>query len=141
MTKSDLVGVWRLESFELRSSDGQRTFPMGRDAKGYISYTEDGFLSATIMEQRRRLFESNDIRGGTIEERAEAAGGYLSYCGSYEVNQGQVIHHVEVSLFPNWILTDQVRLCEIEGDRLTLSTLPFLIAGKEQTAHLVWRPR
>ena len=141
MTKSDLVGVWRLESFELRSSDGQRTFPMGRDAKGYISYTEDGFMSAAIMTLGRKSFESNDIRGGTTEERAEAAGGYLSYCGSYEVKQDQVIHHIEVSLFPNWISVDQVRLCEIEGNRLTLSTNPFFVGGKDQTAHLVWRSR
>jgi len=139
MTKSDLVGVWQLESFELRSSDGQRTYPMGSDAKGYINYTEEGFMSVAIMQQGRRPFESNDIRGGTIEERAEAAGGYLSYCGSYEVKQDEVVHHIEVSLFPNWISADQVRLCEIEGERITLSTHPFFVGGKMQTAHLVWR--
>ena len=141
MTKSDLVGVWQLECFELRSSDGQRTFPMGHDAKGYINYTEEGFMSVAIMQQDRRPFGSNDIRGGTMEERAKAAGGYLSYCGTYEVKQDEVIHHIEVSLFPNWISADQVRLCEIEGERLTLNTHPFFIGGKMQTAHLVWRPK
>jgi hypothetical protein len=141
MPKSDLVGVWQLESLELRSADGQKTFPMGPDAKGYISYNEDGFMSVAIMQQGRKPFNSNDIRGGTMEEQAEAAAGYLSYCGTYEVKQRQVVHHIEVSLFPNWISVDQIRSYEIEGDRLTLSTQPFLVAGKEQTAHLLWRPR
>jgi hypothetical protein len=141
MPNSDLVGVWRLESLELCSSDGQKTFPMGRDAKGYINYTEDGFVSVAIMQQGRRRFGSNDLPGGTMQEQAEAAAGYLSYCGTYEVKQDQVIHHIEISLFPNWISVDQIRSYEIEGDRLTLSTQPFLVAGKEQTAHLVWRPR
>ncbi len=141
MLKSNFIGVWRLESLELRSSDGQKTFPMGRNADGYISYTEDGFMSVAIMEQGRRTFESNDIRGGTIEEKVEAVSGYLSYCGSYEVKENQVIHHIEISLFPNWISVDQVRIYEIEGNRLTLSTSPFLVAGKQQTAHLIWRRR
>ena len=141
MPKSDLVGVWQLESLELRSPKGEKTFPMGRDARGYLSYTEEGFMSVAIMEQGRRLYESNDSRGGTTEEKVEAASGYLSYCGSYEVKGKQVIHHVEISLFPNWISVDLVRIFEFDGDRLTLSTPPFFVEGKKQTSHLVWRRR
>jgi len=33
---------------------------------------------------------------------------------------------------------DQVRIWELEGNRLTLSTPPLLIRGAQQTAHLVW---
>ncbi len=141
MHKSDFVGVWRLESLELRSASGDRTFPMGRDAKGYLSYTEDGFMSVAIMKPGRKLYESNDSRGGTIDEKVEAVSGYLSYCGSYETAENKVTHHVEISLFPNWISVDLVRFCQIDGDRLTLSTSPFFVEGKEQTSHLIWRRR
>jgi hypothetical protein len=137
-TKSDFVGVWKLELYEMRSSNGEKMYPMGPDAQGYIVYTDEGFMSVAIMKKGRMLFKSNDLTGATTEEKLGAADGYLSYCGLYEVQERQVIHHVKVSLIPNWIAGDQVRFYEFDGDRLTLSA-PFLFGGKEQTARLVWR--
>jgi len=49
-----------------------------------------------------------------------------------------VIHHIEISLFPNWVGVDQVRSFSLEGDRLTLSTPPMLVEGVEQAGHLTW---
>ena len=57
------------------------------------------------------------------------------------MKEKQVIHHVEISLFPNGISVDLVRIFEFDGDRLTLSTRPFFVEGKQQTSHLVWRRR
>ena len=139
MSNEKFIGVWKLISLELRNSNGEIAYPMGQDPEGYIFYSVDGFMSVAFMEQGRRRFASNDIRGGTLEERAEAAHGYFSYCGTYEVQEKQIIHHIEVSLIPNWISVDQVRLFEFDNDLLTLSTPPFLVEGKEQTAHLVWK--
>jgi hypothetical protein len=45
---------------------------------------------------------------------------------------------VELSLFPNWVGVDQERLLNISADRLTLSTRPLLLDGRQRTAHLVW---
>jgi Lipocalin-like domain len=49
-----------------------------------------------------------------------------------------VVHHVELSLFPNWVGTDQQRLVELAGDRLILSARPLLLAGQLQVPRLVW---
>jgi hypothetical protein len=49
-----------------------------------------------------------------------------------------VIHHVALSLFPNWSGVDQKRLVEVTGNRLTLSTKRLLLDGIEQSARLVW---
>jgi hypothetical protein len=49
-----------------------------------------------------------------------------------------VIHHVELSLFPNWVGGDQERWVELAGDRLILSASPLLLAGKLQVPRLVW---
>jgi Lipocalin-like domain len=49
-----------------------------------------------------------------------------------------VIHHVELSVFPNWVGVDQERLVATNGNRLMLSTRPLLLEGRQQTAHLVW---
>ncbi len=53
------------------------------------------------------------------------AAGYLAYAGSYTLDGMTVTHHVEMSLFPNWIGTDQVRAIAIlENGDLELSTPP-----------------
>jgi Lipocalin-like domain len=60
-----------------------------------------------------------------------AAGTYVSYCGRYEFHGDTVVHHVELSLFPNWVGVEQERLVEVRGNRMTLSTLPILLGGKK----------
>jgi hypothetical protein len=53
-------------------------------------------------------------------------------------HEDRVVHHVEVSLFPNWVGSAQVRHYELAGNRLTLSTAPLLQGGRERRAYLVW---
>jgi Lipocalin-like domain len=45
---------------------------------------------------------------------------------------------VELSLFPNWVGSDQQRSVELSGDRLILSARPLLLAGTQQVPCLVW---
>jgi hypothetical protein len=77
--------------------------------------------------------------GGSTEEKVAAADTYISYCGRYEIQGDKVIHSIEVSFFPNWIGVKQERIFEFDGDRLSLSTLPALLDGKQQTAHMIWK--
>jgi len=133
-----LVGTWRLLSCELRTADGRVSYPFGRDPVGYIMYSEDGYMSVAFMSANRPRFAVGDILGGTTEEKVTAAETYISYCGKYEIQGNKVIHHIEVSLFPNWIGVDQERIFEFEGDRLSLSTPPLLVGGMEQSAYLIW---
>src|SRR5262245_56598456 len=98
-----LVGTWRLLSWEARDADGTVTHPFGEQAVGYGVYTADGHVFAQLMRPGRPHFAGGDVLGGTAEENALALGGYAAYGGTYEVQDGTVVHHVEVSLFPNWI--------------------------------------
>jgi hypothetical protein len=140
MTPNPLIGSWRLVSWENRSIDGQKiSYPLGRDAVGYIMYNQDGYMSVAIMRPNRTKFAAGDLLGGSAAEKAQAAETYVSYCGRYEFRGDTVIHHVELSLFPNWVSVDQERLVELEGNRLTLSTRSILLGGIEQTAHLIWK--
>lgn len=139
MAQNSFVGAWRLLSWENRSTDGRVSYPMGRNVAGYILYTADGYMNVAIMAADRPHFSSgDDALGGTVEERAQAAKTYLSYAGSYEIGDGEILHHVQVSLFPNWVGGTQRRFYELDGDRLTLSTAPMLLAGTERRAYLVW---
>jgi hypothetical protein len=121
-----------------RTVDGDVSHPLGEDASGYLAYNDDGYMFVAIMRPVRTHFVAGDLLSATAEEKAAAAESYVSYCGRYELQGETVIHHVELSLFPNWVGVDQERLVNISGDRLTLSTRPLLLDGRQQTAHLVW---
>jgi hypothetical protein len=132
------VGTWKLVSFEYRSKD-QVTYPFGKDPVGYRMYNDDGYMAVAFMASNRRRFSSMDLTGGTAEEIVAAAGSYFSYCGKYEVTEDKVIHHVEVSFYPNWVGEKQVRFYKFEDDKLILSTPPMNAAGKQQSGYLIWK--
>ena len=131
------IGTWKLVSYENRSGD-QVTYPLGKNPVGYIMYNNGGYMAAALMASNRRSFSSMDIMGGTTEEIVAAYGTYISYCGKYTVTEDRVIHHVEVSSYPNWIGKDQVRFYKFEGDKLILSTPPMILGGKQQSGYLIW---
>jgi hypothetical protein len=109
MTSDPLVGTWRLISWENRTADGRISYPVGTDPLGYIVYSEDGYVFVAIMRPNRRKFSAGDLLRGTPEEKVHAAETYVSYCGKYDVRGETVVHHVELSLFPNWaVLTRNV---------------------------------
>ncbi|MBN2326191.1 MAG: lipocalin-like domain-containing protein [Candidatus Omnitrophica bacterium] len=132
------IGTWRLISFEMKSEKGDVLYPFGKDSLGYIMYNHDGYMSVNFMKAGRPLFASPDISLGNSEEKASAMDTYISYCGKYEVDGDQVVHHIEVSWFPNWSGIDQVRYYEFSGNRLTLKTPPVKAYGESYTGALVW---
>src|SRR3712207_564830 len=97
MASNPLIGTWRLLSWENRSvEDGQISYPLGKDAEGYIMYNQDGYMSVAIMSPYRPKFAGGDLLSGTPEEEARAEETYVSYCGRYDLREGTVIHHVEL---------------------------------------------
>ena len=77
---------------------------------------------------------------GTAQEIKTAFEGYIAYYGTYEVDEenGQITHHVEGSLFPNWIGDFQTRNYEFERDKLRLNTQPIKGAKADLTVTLLW---
>lgn len=138
MHQNRLIGTWRLVEWENRDAEGQVSYPLGRGATGYITYTADGYMFVALMRAGRPAFAAGDLLGGTPEERTAAAESYISYAGTYEVHADRVIHHVLASLFPNWVGTDQERFIDWDDERLILSTAPTLFGGSTRTAHLIW---
>jgi hypothetical protein len=139
MNASSLAGTWALDSWESVDASGEVDQPFGKRPVGYIMYGLDGYMSVAFMSPGRKAFAAGDILGGTPAEKDAAVGTYISYCGRYEMEGDRVRHHIEVSLFPNWIGTTQERIVSLRGDMLRLSTMPTLVKGKMQTGHLVWK--
>jgi hypothetical protein len=115
-------------------------YPLGSNAVGMLMYDASGHMSAQLMRPDRPAFASGDQAGGTPAETRSAFQGFTAYFGTYEVNEGKasVIHHVEGSLFPNWVGGDQVRFCELSPNRLILSTPPIPMGSQHMTGLLIW---
>lgn len=138
MSEHPLIGTWRMVSYELESATGAISYPYGRDPTGYLIYAADGYMSVAFMTGDRIPYAGGDRLRGTPEERAAAADTYVSYCGRYELREDRVIHHIEVSLFPNWVGVAQTRYFTLAGNRLTLRTPPLLMGGSTQTGRILW---
>ena len=139
MNSDGFVGTWRLVSWEADGANGEKFYPFGQQAKGYICYSADGYMSVAIMAASRTPVTSENFYAASLEELAAAATTYLSYAGRYEIHAEKVVHHIEVSLMTNWIGTRQERFYELSGERLILSTPPVLaISGDMRRHYLIW---
>jgi hypothetical protein len=137
---SAMVGAWRLVSFETHRSDGSVRHPLSPQATGLLVYTDTGWMCGQLMRPNRPGFPGAGMTQGTDAEVRAAATGYVAYAGPFDVDERArtVTHHVQLSLFPNLIGTDQVRVVTMTGDRLELTTPPELSHGVSRFARLAW---
>ena len=139
MALNQFAGAWKFIACEMRFPEGRVFYPFGKKPAGYIIYTENGYMAVSMMPSGRTRV------GLTIEKLAmasklallrpkylraayryfKAATAFVSYAGPYEIRDNQVIHHAEVSLFPEWTGTGLIRTYEFSGNRLYLrATVP-----------------
>ncbi len=138
--RDDVLGAWRLQAYTAESGD-DRDEPLGPDPVGLILYTPDGFMSAQLMRRERPAYDRAITGGGSPEQMAAAAGGYLCYSGPFTLDEsaGVLEHHVEVSLLPNWVGGIHSRRAQLDGDTLVLSAEVISRRGVSTTHVLVWR--
>ena len=120
-TKPSITGYWNLLAMEQRYDDGRVLFPFGRDVQGRLYYGDDGTMFCAIQKSGRTPFRTGKQWTASDAEKARAYDDYLSYAGRYEIVANQVIHHVEISLYPDWIGIQQVRELQFDGDCLQLA--------------------
>ena len=125
MKDKTLVGTWNLNSFHLVDSDGNRQAILGENPKGRINYSKGGYFSAHIMGENRPTSGFPLHTLASDEEKIAGFDSYTGYCGKYHYTEGQVIHHVEIGHYQDWVGSDQVRYVEWNGDILILSTPKF----------------
>jgi hypothetical protein len=142
MLHDAVLGTWELVSYTAQENhSGPITYPLGPDALGLIMYTGDGYMSAQIMRTDRPAFDRPETEGGTAQQAAAAAVGYLAYSGPFTVdeNTGVLHHQPRVSLLPNWLNLTQFRHSTLDGDHLTLSAITQAPHGVETLSTLVWK--
>ena len=139
MDASILFGSWLLESFafeDLRT--GERTHPLGEQPSGVISFQPDGRFFALMT-------------AGTVEppiselEQAAAFRRMIAYSGPYRLEDpDRLITTVDISWFPSWLGTEQIRFFNLKGDELWVRSAPLTMptpTGEETrvSAQVVWR--
>jgi hypothetical protein len=136
----NLVGTWRLVSYEARAPSGETRYPLGQNVVGQLFYDAGGNMSVHVMRVNRPTFASNDLGSGTDAEVRAAFEGHVSYFGTYTVGLSArtVTHHVRGASYPNWIGHDQIRYYRIDGPRIVLSTPPILDHGESLEYILIW---
>lgn len=141
--REQLIGAWKLVSYEERPVDGSPSFyPMTEQPQGIIMYTPDGYMSAQLSSPDRKPFASGDWFKGTDEDYRNEASSYIAYTGEFHVDEEtKTLHHsMFISLFPNWIGQTQQRLVKLEGDELHLgSASPIQSGGRTVMSYLIWK--
>lgn len=138
-SKNKLVGTWKLVSVISKTDQGEVNKTVyGEHPKGFITYGADGRMMVVITEDGRKLLSINDRLAAPIEERAQAFSTANAYAGTYTLSGNTMVHHVEVSVNPNWVNTDQSRTVKIQGDRLFITTPPMARGGTMQSLELTW---
>lgn len=121
---STLIGNWHLTQWRRIDSAGNITFPLGADASGILIYSADGSMAVQMTAAKRPNIATTNALNGSMEEQAAAYSTCLAYFGTYEVDDGSVIHKIDKSLFPNWSNTVQKRPFNCDGKILILFTPP-----------------
>ncbi len=125
-----LVGAYRLVAVEHHADDGEVGYPFGPSPQGFIIYTPEGCMSAILMRANRPRFAAGDILAATDDERVAAFSSSSAYAGRYEIIDDRIVHHLEVTTYPNWTGTDQVREFDVNETSLTLFPPRMLMEGK-----------
>jgi hypothetical protein len=118
-----LLGTWRLVSVQ-DDADGTIVKPFGDDPVGYLIYTSDDHVVVQYAARERGELFRQSAHGPVLLETAEASSplGFRCYCGTFEVRDGQVIHHTEFDLLPRLNHRVEARSALLDGDRLTVGT-------------------
>ncbi len=122
-TKVQLVGSWRLLSYEDRDSSGTILYPYGKLPTGLIIYDSTGHMAVQIMKTPPPDVASDDWDKFTMTERVALYDGYVAYFGRYEVDVTRkvVIHLPEADLSRLYIGRREERHFQLAGNQLILS--------------------
>ncbi len=130
----DLVGVWKLVSWQVIVGNEPPQDVFGSHPKGYLILTREGRAIALTTAENRKP-------GMGDAERAALHKSMLAYSGKYRIEGQDFITLVDVSWNEEWNGTEQRRHFRIVGDRLFIESAPapsIVFPGKTDFRRIVW---
>lgn len=141
--RKEFIGVWKLVSCESRDNrTGTVQYPYGTNPVGRLTYDDGGRMSAQVMKPGRRAAvgpaeAATAVSRISADEMREVLTGYIAYFGTFSIDESTktIVHHVDASLIPTWVGSEQRRAYSFSGrNRLTLKAI------REQSVNtLVWQ--
>ena len=131
MNTDKLIGAWSLiSSIQSRNNVISRTF--GDPPSGQIQYTDDGRMSAFLMDPDWARTGKNAV---------EESDRFFAYAGRWEVNENKVSHFIEFCSVPAKIGTTFVRYLKfLSENEIELTTeRETTKSGNVYETKLIWR--
>ena len=129
MTTAPIAGTWHLHAWTSLKNGTNDGYPMGPDAKGQIIYADDGHMSAFLM--RADFHESGGVATADTS---------LAYGGTWQFDDGKIMHQIGFASLPHWVGRTLVRTVERDGDTMILRTEPEFSKSDNRYEHaLVWK--
>ena len=131
-----LIGAWRLVS-SINYRDGVGTPSYGTPPAGQLQYTEDGRMSAFLMDPAWVARGGAGRDGGPADSFTD----FFSYAGSWRLEGDIVTHDIDLASAPARVGTRFVRRVRmVDEDTIELETAPEISkSGVTYLARLVWR--
>lgn len=130
----DLIGVWKLVSWQVIVDNQPPQDVFGLHPKGYLVLTSEGRAIVLTTAENRNP-------GMGEPERAELHKSMLAYSGRYRIEGNDFITRVDVSWNEEWNGTEQRRHFRLDGDTLFIETAPapsIVFPGKTDFRRIVW---
>lgn len=117
--KKQLIGTWRLISAEDRNSptDPWVPYTFGNPPSGYFIYDVTGHASVQIMTTPPQQITADPP---TPDQALAIYNNYISYYGTYTVDQANITVQVEGAWDPTQVGTAQARPYQLDGDTLII---------------------
>jgi hypothetical protein len=135
--ENPILGTWKLKSYVREVAvTGEKINQLGEHPDGYVSYSADGRMYAIGTSDNR--MKPRNVNPDN-EERVKLHQTMFAFAGTYTLEGGKVIHHVDISWNEAWTGTDQVRFYKLDGNTLTITTAPnkSTYDGRESRSVLV----
>ena len=132
------LGTWKLVSYTTEDlATSQKSSLLGLHPSGFLSYGSNCRMSAILVKDGRNppaTFVPTDA------ERVDLYNGFIAYAGTYSIEGNIVSHHVDASWNQTWTGTTQMRRFKIDGNTLSITTLPTknALTGKQSSSVLIW---
>lgn len=136
MEKAQLLGRWRIVAWVQRYDDGREKHPLGRNPRGFIQYDRERMFCFIANGERAPL--SGSQWAAPQAEKAAAYETCFAYSGTYEIAGDEILHKVDLSLYPNWVGTTQRRRAVLRNGRLALTARLEEGTSEARTAELIW---
>ena len=111
---------------------------MEKNPVGILIFSNDGFMSVSIMTDNRTDFEIESLQMASSEEKISAIETYLSYAGKWKLENDKIYVEVVTSLLPNWKNKEHYRTFQLTDEALSFQTPKMKQGDFEILVELDW---